>query len=297
MDARPTLLLASVLALAACGSAEARQARRARTITVRGSDTMVILAQRWAQAYMDAHPGIAIQVSGGGSGTGVAALLNGTTDLANASRELRESEREQLRERRGTEPLVLRVAIDAVAVYVHEDSPIRALDVPTVRRLFRGRVDGWSALGGPDAPIVLYSRENNSGTYAYFKEAVLDRHDFAAEAQSLPGTAAVIHAVSRDLGGIGYGGIGYGEGVRAIAIAPAPGAEAVLPSPEATVSGAYPLARHLQVVLAGPPEGPLADYLRWLLSDAGQAVVEDVGFFPLPGPVRAEELAKLPEAR
>jgi len=253
---------------------------------------MIILAQQWAQAYGATDPGVSVQVSGGGSGTGIAALLNGTTDIANASREIHEREREQLREDRGVDAREHRVAIDAVAVYVNEGNPIRALSVPELREIFRGRTRWWSDVGGARRRIVLYGRENNSGTYAYFKEHVLDRHDFAAEAQSLPGTAAVIHALSRDVHGIGYGGIGYGEGVVALAVA-AENAPPVRPGAETAVDGSYPLARFLFMYTAGEASEDATAFLRWILSDEGQAVVEDAGFFPLPPSVLEEERAKL----
>ena len=230
---------------------------------------------------------VSVQVSGGGSGTGIAALANGTTDIAAASRPITEREIEQLRETRG-EPRSVRAAIDAVAVYVNEANPIESLSIPQVRSIFRGQHERWNEISTFDEPFVLYSRENNSGTYAFFKEHVLDRLDFAAEAQSLPGTAAVIHAVSLDEGGIGYGGIGYGSGVKAIAIA-ADGEQAVLPTAEAAVAGEYPLARYLLLVIVGDPDPATRAFLDHVLSREGQDVVEAAGFFPLPDSVLEEE--------
>jgi phosphate transport system substrate-binding protein len=281
-----TLLVAilslCVLALSACSGGHGEGARGASggTLTIKGSDTMVILAQRWAEAYMRAHEGTTIQVSGGGSGTGIAALLNGTTDIANSSRPIEDSERTRLEQRRGGAVRETRVALDALAVYVHEGSPVQSLTIAQLSDIFRGRVTSWSAVGGPDRPIVLYSRENNSGTYAYFKEHVLDGADFAAAAQTLPGTAAVINAVTRDPNGIGYGGIGYAGGVRTLPIA-ADGPP-IAPTVENATSGAYPLARHLYMYSAGEPSPTAADFLAWVVSPEGQALVEQVGFYPLP---------------
>lgn len=265
--------------------ASAKAASEARpqgqSVTIKGSDTMVILAQKWAQAFMKEHPGAVLQVSGGGSGTGVAALINGTADLANASRKMKAKERKQLQESRGVEANEFRVALDSLAVYVHASNPIQSLTIPQLKKIFRAQATNWKELGGPDSRIVLYSRENNSGTYAYFKEHVLSKQDFAPTAQTLPGTAAVINAVSKDPNGIGYGGIAYSEGVRAIKVAPE-GGEPVAPSMENATSGKYPISRFLHIYSAGEPTGVAKQYLDFVISDKGQSIVEGVGYYPLP---------------
>ncbi len=251
------------------------------TLTIKGSDTMVILAQRWAEEYMRSRTSATVQVSGGGSGTGIAALINGTTDIANASREIQGSERRTIAQRRGAEPHETRVALDAVAVYVNESNPVSSLTIPQLRAIYRGEIRNWSEVGGPDRRIVLYSRENNSGTYAYFKEHVLEDLDFAATAQTLPGTAAVINAVAQDPGGVGYGGIGYGQGVKTLSIA-SEGGRPIAPTLENATNGAYPLARFLHMYTVGEPSGLAADFIAWVRSEEGQALVERAGFYPLP---------------
>ncbi len=256
---------------------------RGAALSVKGSDTMVILAQRWAEGYMQRHEGAVVQVSGGGSGTGIASLLGGTADIANASRPMSDRERTTLAAERHAEAVEHRVALDALAVYVHGDNPIASLTLAQLASVFRGQITNWSELGGADRPIVLYSRENNSGTYAYFKEHVLDGADFAATAQTLPGTAAVINAVSRDAGGIGYGGIGYSTGVRAVPIAGDDGAP-IAPSMENATSGRYPLSRFLFMYTAGAPTGTAADFIAFVGSAEGQQLVEEAGFYPLPRP-------------
>ncbi|MFW2389602.1 MAG: phosphate ABC transporter substrate-binding protein [Polyangiales bacterium] len=285
------LVLATALALSSCsskkrdageaGTKSAAQERAASTLTIKGSDTMVILAQNWAQAFMKANPGKVVQVSGGGSGTGMAALINGTADLANASRPIKDKERKQLLKKRNAEVQEFRVALDSLAVYVPAANKIESLTIPQLKKIFRGQTTNWKDVGGEDGPIVLYSRENNSGTYAYFKEHVLDKEDFAATAQTLPGTAAVINAVSKDPGGIGYGGIAYAEGVRTVLVAPA-GGEPVEPTMANATSGKYPLSRYLNVYSSGEASGIAKDYLDFVLSDAGQSIVEGVGYYPLP---------------
>lgn len=250
-------------------------------VTVRGSDTMVILAQTWAESFMHAEPGQRVQVSGGGTGSGIAALITGTADIATASRHLEISEVEKLERDLGVRPIETAVAIDAIAIYVHSDNPIASISLPELQRVFRGHVQDWSELGLDLGPIILYSRENNSGTYAFFKERVLLEEDFAAEAQMLPGTAAVINAVSKDRGAIGYGGIGYGASVRLVPLRLQHG-DIVTPDEDATLSGTYPLARPLMMVTAGPPKASAQRYIDWALDDEGQAIVARLGFFPLP---------------
>jgi len=251
------------------------------TLTIKGSDTMVILAQRWAEAFMAANPGTTLQVSGGGSGTGIAALINGTVELANASRPMKDREKAQIQERRHGEAHEIPVALDALAVYVHDDNPVHSLTIPQLKQIFRGEVTNWNQVGGGDAPIVLYGRENNSGTYAYFKEHVLDELDFAQETQTLPGTAAVINAVSHDVGGVGYGGIAYAEGVHTVSVA-AEGAQPVEPNMQNAIDRSYPLSRFLYVYSVGAPTGLAQRYVEFMLSAPGQALVENVGYYPLP---------------
>ncbi len=262
------------------GQTEGTGSARGGTLSLKGSDTMVILAQRFAEGYMHAHEGTTIQVSGGGSGTGIAALLDGTTDIADSSRPISERETADLQTRQHAAPHETRVAIDALAIYVHQSSTVQSLSLDQLQQIFTGAVTNWSAVGGPDAPIVLYSRENSSGTYAYFKEHVLHGGDFAAQAQTLPGTAAVINAISHDPNGIGYGGIGYAEGVRVLPVSN--GGEPIPPTMQNALSGSYPISRYLFMYTAGEPSGLAADFLTWVVSPEGQALVEQAGYYPLP---------------
>lgn len=252
------------------------------SITVKGSDTMVQLGGRWAEVYMQENPDVIVQVTGGGSGTGIAALINGSTDIAQASRMMRDEEKEQAREARGAAVSETAVALDGITVYVNQQNPIDSLTIDQIEGVFLGEITNWNEVGGNDAAIVLYGRENSSGTYAYFREEVLDDADFAPAYQSLPGTAAVINAVLGDPNGVGYGGIGYLEGVKAIAIAPDSATEPIAPTEENVLSSAYPLSRSLYFYTIGEPSGIIADFIDWTLSPEGQAVVSEVGYFPLP---------------
>jgi phosphate transport system substrate-binding protein len=248
--------------------------------TVKGSDTMVILAQRWAEEYMKANPGKKVQVTGGGSGVGIAALINGTTDIANASRTMKPDEIAKVRDRFNVLPTETAVAKDGVTVYVSESNAIQQLTLAQLRGIFTGDITNWKDVGGPDAPIVLYSRENSSGTYVFFKEVVLGGDDYASSAQTLPGTAAVVNAVAKEKNGIGYGGAAYAKGVREVKIVGKDG-QAYLPSAENVASGKYPLSRGLYMYTRGKPAGEAAAFLAYCLSPEGQAVVTKVGYFPV----------------
>lgn len=253
-----------------------------RAVTIKGSDTMVILGQRWAEVYMKTHPGTTIQITGGGSGTGIAQLIDGATDIAQASRPMKDLEKQQLKATRGVEAIEIRTALDGLVIYVHEKNPVVKLTLAQLKAIYEADITNWSDVGGPNAQIVLYSRENNSGTYTYFKERVLKGEDFAAQCQMLPGTAAIIDATAKDPNGIGFGGIGYAKGVKVLSIAADEKSEYSEPTETNLASMKYPLARYLYWYCAGEPSGDIRKLVRWILSDEGQKVVAEVGYYPLP---------------
>jgi phosphate transport system substrate-binding protein len=270
-----TLLLASTIAA------------QAGNITVKGSDTMVILGQKWAETYMKKNPGTTVQVTGGGSGTGIAALLNGATDICNSSRPMKPSEIADFVKKFKSRPHEYKTCLDGLSVYVHADNPLKEISIPQLEAIFTGKVTNWKQVGGPDAPISLYGRENSSGTYEFFKEHVLQKKDFAAATKTMPGTAAVIQGVAKDKNAIGYGGIAYGEGVKHLKVSKTDGGTAVEPTEENVLSGKYPIARYLfNYVAPAKDNGEVAAYIEWCTSDEGQAVVKDVGYFPLPKNLR-----------
>jgi len=259
----------------------AAPAMAGRGLTVKGSDTMVILGQRWAESYMAANRGSVIQVTGGGSGTGIAALINGTTDICMSSRPMKEDEKRKLRDRYQTMGTELPVAKDGLSIYLHESNPVKELTIEQLRRIYTGEVTNWQEVGGKAAPITLYSRENSSGTYVYFKDNVLLGRDYSARCQTLPGTAAVVNAVARDPNGIGYGGAAYAKGVRDCAVKKDAAAAGVLPN-EATVrDGSYPVSRYLFFYTRTKPSGDAKKFIDWILSAEGQSVVTKVGYFPV----------------
>ena len=253
------------------------------SLSVKGSDTMVLLGQRWAEEYMNANPTIAVRVTGGGSGTGIAALINGSTDICESSRRLTEREKADVLAKTKASAVETKVALDALAVYVNETSGLRAISLPALAKIYSGATTSWRDLGGPDHLIVLYGREDNSGTYAYFKEHVLAGQDFAAATQSLAGTSAVASAVKGDPFGIGYGGIAYLEGVRALEIKATETSTAVAPSLGSAEDGTYPVSRYLYFYTAGEPAEATRSFIDWVVGPGGQKIVTDVGYYPLPG--------------
>lgn len=268
------LAMLCVLALATC----ARQERQ-KALTVKGSDTMILLGQRWAEKYMAEHPGAPIQVTGGGSGTGIAALINGTTDICQASRPMKEAERAQIQEKFGAPPTEIPVARDGLSIYVHESNPVREISIEQLGRVYAGQLTNWKDLGGKDGPITLYGRENSSGTYEYFKEHVLKGGDFAASVQTLPGTAAVVNGVAQDPKGIGYGGAAYAKGVRDLAVRADANVPAELPTEDNVRTEKYPISRVLYFYTRKPPEGVARAFVDYVLSDSGQSIVRQVGYY------------------
>ncbi len=286
---RSAIVLALALAATGCtrtdpgaGGSSSSNPPDKSAIAVKGSDTMVILGQRWAEEFMKANPGVTIQVTGGGTGTGIAALINGTTDICQSSRPMKDKEKADLKEKRKADAVETKVALDALAVYVNEKSPLQEISLPTLAKIYKGELKDWKDVGGGEGGIVVYGRENNSGTYAYFKEHVLENKDFAQNVQTLAGTSAVINAVKGDERGIGYGGIAYLQGVRPLKVKKDDAAPAITPSFESAQDGTYPLGRFLFFYTAGEPSGTTKKFTDWVVGADGQKVIEAVGYYPLP---------------
>ena len=257
-------------------------------ITVKGSDTLVVLAQKWAEVYMGKNPGTKIQVTGGGTGTGFAALQNQTTDICNASRKIKAKEQENCIKAFGKRPTEYKVAMDGLSIYVNTANPITELSLEDLEGIFTGKVKNWKELGGADAAITVYSRENSSGTYEFFKENVLQGKDFSSGAQTLQGTAQVLQAVAKDPNGIGYGGAAYGQGAKHLKVAKTKGGEAIEPNEETVLANKYLISRYLFCYInPALDKGAVAAYLRWMRGEEGQKLVKDVGYYPLPKQFRA----------
>jgi len=249
-------------------------------ITVKGSDTMVILSQRWAEIYMGKNPGASIQVTGGGSGVGLAALINGTTDIANSSRPIKSTEVEKLKARYNTLGVEIPCAKDGITIFLHESNKVQELTLKQLSDIYQAKITNWKEVGGDDAPIKLYGRENSSGTYAYFKDEVV-HGDYAASCQTLPGTAAVVNAVKKDKNGIGYGGAAYAAGVKHCKVKKDAGSPGLLPTADNIAKNVYPISRYLYMYMRNRPTGDLKKFVDWILSPDGQKIVTEVGYFPV----------------
>lgn len=251
------------------------------TITVKGSDTMVILTQRWAEEYMKKDSNVSLQVTGGGSGVGISALISGTTDICNSSRPMKTSERDKLKQQFNSLGVEIKAAKDGIALYVNDANKVSELTLDQIMAIYTGTLTNWKDVGGNDERIIVYGRENSSGTYVYMRDVVLKGQDYLVTMQSMPGTAAVVNAVSKDKNAIGYGGAAYGKGIKFIKVkkdANTPGYE---PTAVYVKSGEYPITRYLYMYLRSRPTGALKQYIDWILSDEGQAVVAKVGYFPI----------------
>lgn len=267
------------------GPIEPQQATQ--SIINKGSDTMVNLALAWAEAYTAQHPEVRISVTGGGSGTGIAALINGTVDIANASRAMKPEEVERARAN-GIEPMEHIVAGDAIAVVVNPTNPVSALTIDQLSDIFTGKITRWSQVGGEDRPIVLLSRESNSGTHMYFLEHVVRKGEkdnqslFSPDTLLMPSSEGISAEIRQNPNAIGYDGLGYvTPDQKTIKVARRVGEPYIPPSVETVRDGSYPIARVLYMYTCGQPKGVIKDYLDWILSEEGQKIVAELGFVPL----------------
>jgi phosphate transport system substrate-binding protein len=280
---KPALCAALILTfLTACGGGEQRQ-----VIQNKGSDTLVNVAQAWAEAYQQVQPTVVVAVSGGGSGTGIAALINGTVDIANASREIKDKELTLARDN-GQDPVQHVVGYDALAIFLHADNPVGEIALEDLRQIY---VDGggftqWTDLG-VEVPgckgqeIVVVSRQNNSGTYAYFREAVLGDADFRLGTRDMHGSKDVVDLVENTPCAIGYSGLAYvTDHVKMPCVSQGSGAQCVEPTFETASDGSYPIARPLFMYTNGQPTGHIGEYMNWIKSDAGQCIILEKGYAP-----------------
>lgn len=253
-----------------------------KMIEARGSDTMVNLGQRWAEEFMDEYSEASMSVTGGGSGTGIAAMINGTIDIALSSRAIREEEIDQAAEN-DVEVVEHITGRDGIAIAVHPSNPVKELTMGDIKAIFTGEKTNWSDFGGNDAEITLYSRESNSGTYVFFREFVLEDEDYASFANLMPSTQAIVEGVIQDENGIGYIGLAYldDDGIQGVSVAVEEGAEAFFPDMENIVAGDYPVARPLFLYTDGEPQGVVELFMDFVMGTQGQQIVEDIGFVPV----------------
>ena len=284
------IFLLSSFILTSCGSAgssaDVTSDSSAQYIENKGSDTIVNLALAWAETYQAEHSDVRISVTGGGSGTGIAALVNGTVDIANASRKIKDEETTEA-QANGVTPVEHIIARDAIAVIVNPNNPVSELTLQQISDIYSGKYVNWTDVGGEDRPIVKLSRETNSGTHVYFLETVLRLGDkenktlFSMDTLLLPSSEGIISEVRQNPNAIGYDGLGYvPDDLKMIAIAKEAGGEYVLPSIETVNNKSYAIARDLYMYTNGEPTGIVKDYLDWILSEEAQQIVADLGFVP-----------------
>jgi phosphate transport system substrate-binding protein len=274
-----TLLIATFLTVS---SAQART-----VIQNKGSDTLVNVAQAWAEAYQKVKPEVAVAVSGGGSGTGIAAMINGTVDIANASRKMKDKEIKMAKDR-GQDPIEHIVGYDALVVYIHKDNPASELSIAQLKDIYgrKGKARKWSDLGikvpgcGSDK-IVVVSRQNNSGTYVYFKKAILGKKGkYRTGTLDMHGSKDVVDLVEKTPCAIGYSGLAYAtDHIQKVCIVK-DGGKCVNPSVATAVDRSYPIARPLFMYTNGQPEGDIKAYLDWIMSDTGQCIIMGKGYAP-----------------
>ncbi len=283
----PVLALAAVVlgsSLAACGGRSSSHA----SIQNKGSDTLVNVAQAWAEKYREVNPRVAVSVTGGGSGTGISALINGTVDIANSSRKMKDSEIRQAKAK-GVEPVEFVVGHDALAVYVHRDNPLESLTLAQLAEIYGegGKSGKWQDLGvtvpgAREGKIVLVSRQNNSGTYEYFKEAVLGKREYRLGTLDMQGSKDVVDLVAKTPGAIGFSGLAYDNPqVKVLKISSGEGKPPVKPTEATALDLSYPIARPLFMYTRGRPAGDIGAYLEWILSDAGQRIIQEKGYSPV----------------
>ena len=258
-------------------------------LTIKGSDTMVNLVQRMVEVYLEHNPDIFISVTGGGSGTGLAALTNRKCDIVNSSRSIKKEEIDRAREN-GVEPVGVIIALDGFSIIVHGNNPLARLTVPQIAQIFRGEIKNWKELGGKDRPIVLYGRQSNSGTYIFFRDEIL-KADYAQSMMQLNGNAQIVEAVKRDVSGIGYVGVGYlkdTEAVKIISVAVTPDADYFSPLDSSAVrSGQYPLSRPLFQYVHGVPSDQIKSFFVFELGENGQQLVEEEGYIAISATEKA----------
>ena len=284
------VIAAAGLLQSGCGKKDAGTVGSAKNaIQSKGSDTMVNLAQAWAEDYKKLAPEVDIEVSGGGSGQGIAALIKGTIDIANCSRNIKPQEAQQAKKNTGKEPKEFIVGYDALAVYVHKDNPLNEITFEQLTGIYAegGKITKWSDLGikiptgGDD--IVRVSRQSSSGTYEFFRDHVLDKKDFKLGSRDMNGSKEVVELVAGTPTAIGYSGMGYAvPGVKMLKVSSKAGQPAIAPTTENTLSHTYPIARSLLCYTLGAPEGEVKKYIDWTLTEAGQKIVESCGYVPLP---------------
>lgn len=286
------LLVISICAIILPGCSQISPSSKGSSATIstienKGSDTIVNLALAWAEKYQDIKPAVQLSVTGGGSGTGIAALINGTVDIANASRQMKEEEKQKAIDN-GSDPVEFVIARDAIALIVNLENPVDNLTLEQISDIYSGKINNWQELGGEDRPIVRLSRETNSGTHVYFLEEVIrlgqkeNNTLFSSNTLLLPSSEGIVAEIRQNPNAIGYDGLGYvTDDLKVIGVAAVGSEVFILPSSTTVISGEYPIARDLYMYTNGTPTGAIQEYLDWIFSKEAQEIVAELGFVPV----------------
>lgn len=276
------LLILFVFGAAGCAKKDKTDTQNKKSVTIKGSDTMVHLMSTLAEAFMKKNPEVQVSVTGGGSGTGIAALLNGTTDVCASSRDMQKKEIEDAKGK-NINPVEKIIAFDGIAIVVNPENPIKDITIEQLKKIYTGAYKNWKELGGPDQPITILSRESNSGTYVFFQEHVLNKENYAPTVKLMPASSSIVQSVSSDKWSIGYVGLGYTKegNIKVVPVKKDDASVAIMPTHETVLDKTYSIARPLYLYFNGEPTNNNKLLLDYALSPDGQKIVEETGYITL----------------
>jgi phosphate transport system substrate-binding protein len=265
-----------------CSKKDKQDSQNKKSITIKGSDTMVHLVSSLAEAYMKSNPAVQISVTGGGSGTGIAAIINGTTDICASSRDMQQKEKDEAASK-GINIVEKVIAYDGIAIIVHPENPVNELTMEQIKKIYTGIYKNWKEVGGPDQPITALSRESNSGTYVFFQEHVLNKENFAPTVKLMPASSSIAQTISQDKWSVGYLGLGYTKDakVKIINVKKDENSPAITPNHNTVLDKSYSIARPLFLIFNGEPQGNLNLFLEFVYSPEGQKIVDETGYVTL----------------
>ncbi|MEO8514850.1 MAG: phosphate ABC transporter substrate-binding protein [Ignavibacteria bacterium] len=276
------LMILFVFGAIGCSKKDKQNSQNKKSVTIKGSDTMVHLMSTLAEAFMKKNPEVQVSVTGGGSGTGIAALLNGTTDVCASSRDMQPKEKDQAKEK-NINPVEKVIAFDGIAIVVHPDNPIKDITIEQLKKIYTGAYKNWKELGGPDQPMTVLSRESNSGTYVFFQEHVLNKENYAPTVKLMPASSSIVQSVSADKWSIGYVGLGYTKegNIKVVPVKKDDSSPAISPTHSTVLDKTYSIARPLYLYFNGEPADNNKLLLDYAMSPDGQKIVEETGYITL----------------
>ncbi len=279
-----TTLMLVLFAFAAvgCSKKDKQNTQNKKSVTIKGSDTMVHLMSTLAEAFMKKNPEVQVSVTGGGSGTGIAALINGTTDVCASSRDMQQKEKDQAKAK-NINLVEKTIAYDGIAIVVHPENPIKDISMEQLRKIYTGAYKNWKEFGGPDHPLTILSRESNSGTYVFFQEHVLNKENFAPTVKLMPASSSIVQSISSDKWSIGYVGLGYTKegNIKVVPVKKDESSQPIMPDHNTVLDKTYSIARQLFLYFNGEPADNNKLFLDFAMSPAGQKIVEETGYITL----------------